>query len=174
MATKKQPLADEFLPPNYKLPEGSGYLKFAQGKTKFRFLSSLVTGWEYWRNSSEGKPEPVRSREEPKDTSDGQINEKSGKVDVRHFWSAVVWDYASESVVIAQITQKGIQKYITNLLNDSDWGNPKGYDIVVTREGEGLATKYSVSASPHKEVAPEVLVAYKDANIDLEKLMFEE
>lgn len=164
----KDPLADEFMPKGYELPEGSGYMKFAVGKNKFRILSSLVTGYEYWTKEDK----PVRSKEEPTDTSDGKVNPKSGKVDIQHFWAVVVWDYETESVKILTIKQKGIQKYILGLVNDPDWGSPKGYDLVVSKEGEGLSTKYTVTANPHKEMPAKVLEAYQEAAIDLEKEMF--
>lgn len=169
MTTKKQPLESEFLPEGYTPPESSGYLKFAQGKTKFRILSSPVVGWEYWNNSNK----PVRSKIEFTETPDIKVDPKTGKSNVSHFWAMVVYDYASESIKTLEITQKGIIKYITSLLNEADWGSPKGYDLVVTREGEGMATKYTVSASPHKPMSAEVLADYAKSNIDLEA-MFEE
>ena len=165
MATKKDPLADEFAPAGYKLPSNSSYMKFTQGKNKFRFLSSLVTGYEYWNTDNK----PVRSREEPTDTSDGK-EEEDGKVRVNHFWAAVVYNYQTEAIETLQITQKGIMKYITGLLNDPEWGSPKNYDIVVTREGEGLGTKYTVAANPHKELDPAIKEAYEDCGIDLNAL----
>ncbi len=38
------------------------------------------------------------------------------------------------------------------LFDNEDWGEPQGYDITVTREGEKLETKYSVQPSLHKEL----------------------
>ena len=173
MAQKRDPLADEFLPKGYELPDTSSFMKFVAGKNKFRILSSLVTGYEYWKMNEEGKDVPVRSREMPEDTSDGKVNPKSKKVDVNHFWLVAVWNYATESVQTLEITQKSIQKYILGLVNDPDWGKPQGYDIVVTKEGEGMSTKYTVAANPHKELPAEILEAYEKAGIDLNSV-FEE
>jgi hypothetical protein len=171
MALKKG--TDKFLPDGYELPAGNSFMKFVAGKNKFRILSSLVTGYEYWKTGEDGKDRPVRSKEAPVDTSDGKKNEKSGKVDVNHFWAVVVYDYATESIRLLEITQKGIQKYILELVNNPDWGAPQGYDIVVTKEGEGLLTKYSTSASPHKAMSPDIIAEYEKSGITAESL-FEE
>lgn len=166
MAKKADSLEDEFLPEDYKLPESAEFMKMLPGKNKFRVLSSLVTGYLYWTQENK----PVRSKEPPTDTSDGKIEPASGKVKVSHFWAMVVYNYATESIQTLEITQKGIQKYITGLLNDEAWGSPKKYDLVVTREGDGLATKYTVAANPHKEVPANILEMYEAAGIDLQKM----
>lgn len=140
-------------------------MKFTQGKNKFRILSPLTVGYEYWNTDNK----PVRSREMPTDTSDGKV-EEDGKVRVNYFWAVVVYNYQTEAIETLQLTQKGIQKYVTGLLNDAEWGDPRNYDLVVTREGEGLSTKYTVSASPHKELDPAIKEAYESADIDLNQL----
>lgn len=170
MAAKEKTLEDEFLPKDYKLPESNSFMKFVAGKNKFRIMSKLTTGYEYWRTGEDGKDRPVRSVEAPTDVSDGKPNEKTGKVDVNYFWAVVVWDYASESLRILEITQKGIQKYILGLVNDPDWGAPQGYDLVVTKEGDGLNTKYTVAANPHKEMDPEIVAEYEASGLSAESL----
>jgi len=158
-------LEDEFLPDGYEMPDDSTFMKFVNGKNKFRVLSSLVTGYEYWK-TEDGKDIPVRSKDKPTDVSDGKINPKTGRVDVNHFWHIIVWNYASKSVQELTITQKGIQKYILGLVNDPDWGKPQGYDLIVTKEGEGLLTKYTVSGTPPKEAAKEIVDAYAAYEFD--------
>src|SRR3990167_2091808 len=130
--TKKQPLADEFLPKDYELPASNSFMKFTVGKNKFRILSPLNTGFEYWTEENK----PVRSKTPFEETPNAKVNEE-GKVNINHFWAVVVYNYATEAIQILEITQKGIQKYILGLVNDSDWGKPQGYDLVVTREGDG-------------------------------------
>ncbi len=167
MATKKN---DDFFPKDYKLPESNSFMKFVAGKNKFRIMSSLTTGFEYW--TSEDKP--VRSREPFTETPDIKVDPKTGKdTNINHFWAVVVWNYNAEALQLLEITQKGIQKYILNLVNDPDWGKPQGYDIVVTRDGDGLSTKYTVAANPHKDMDPEIVAAYEASDLDPESL-FEE
>lgn len=165
MAAKEKSLEDEFAPKDYKLPEGNSFMKFVQGKNKFRIMSKLTTGYEYWNKDNK----PVRSREMPIDTSDGK-EEEDGKVRVNHFWAVVVYNYATESLQLLEITQKGIQKYVLGLVNDPDWGAPQGYDLVVTREGDGLNTKYTVAANPHKEMDPEIVAEYEASGLTAESL----
>lgn len=165
MATKKDPLAGEFAPADYKLPESNSFMKFVTGKNKFRILSPLTVGYEYWTNENK----PVRSKEPFEDTPNGKLDEE-GKVRINHFWAVVVYNYATDTIQILEITQKGIQKYILGLVNDPDWGKPQGYDIVVTREGEGLATKYTVAANPHKEMDPEIIEEYVKSGVTAESL----
>lgn len=169
MATKKDPLASEFAPKDYKLPESNSFMKWQSGKNRFRIMSKLTTGYEYWQTGPDGKDKPVRSREPFTETPGGR-EDVDGKVKVSHFWAVVVYNYASESLQLLEITQRGIQKYITNLLNEADWGSPNGYDLVVTKEGEGLSTKYSVSANPHKEMDPEIVAEYEASGLTAESL----
>ena len=168
MATKKQPLEDEFLPKDYKLPDSNSFMKFVQGKNKFRIMSLLTTGYEYW--TAENKP--IRSKTPFDETPNGKLNDE-GKVNVNHFWAVVVYNYAAEALQLLEITQKGIQKYILGLVNDPDWGKPQGYDLVVTREGEGLATKYTVAANPHKDMSADIVAEYEKSDMTPESL-FEE
>ena len=167
--TKKDPLADEFLPTGYELPASNSFMKFIAGKNKFRILSPLTTGYEYWTTDNK----PVRSKLEFLETPNIKVDPKTGKSSINHFWAVVVYNYATESIQLLEITQKGIQKYVISLVNDPDWGKPQGYDLVVTKEGDGLATKYTVAANPHKDMPADVLEEYAKSGITAESL-FEE
>lgn len=156
---------EDFLNEDYKLPDSSGYMKFVQGKNKFRILSSPVTGFEYW--TTENKP--VRSREKFTETPNIKV-EKGGKSNITHFWALIVYNYQLEEVQILEITQKGILKYILELSKDPAWGSPKGYDLVVNRSGEGLATKYTTTANPHSKLSPEITEKFEKSEIDLNTL----
>lgn len=157
---------DDFMSPDYKLPESAEFMKLLPGRNRFRVLSSLVTGYLYWDESNKPHRSPVPFEETP----GIKIDAKTGKGNIQHFWAVVVWNYATESIQTLELTQKGIQKYITELLNDPEWGSPKKYDLVVTREGDGLATKYTVAANPHKDVPANILEMYEAADIDLQKM----
>jgi len=119
-------------------------MKFLEGKNKFRVLAPATIGFEYWVDE-EGKRKPVRHR----DFMDVP-NEFKGEC--KHFWAFPVWNYNEGKVQILEITQKGIMATMTVLSLDEEWGNPTGYDIIVTREGSGLETEYSVVPVPHKEL----------------------
>lgn len=158
-------IEDDFMPKGYRLPDSNSFMKFVTGKNKFRIMSPLTTGYEYWTEDNK----PVRSKEPFTETPNAKVDE-NGKVSINHFWAVVVWNYATESLQILEITQKGIQKYILGLVNDPDWGKPQGYDLVVTREGDGLNTKYTVAANPHKEMDAEIVAAYETSDMTPESL----
>jgi len=153
---------DNFFPDaEYKIPETSNYMKFVEGDNKFRVLSSAIVGYEYFNKDMK----PVRSRtpfdETPDIKKDGRVN---------HFWAFVVWNYKAERIQILELTQKGIMKFIQALVKNPKWGNPKGYDITVTRQGSGLDTEYTFVADPHSEIAESIALAYEKKVIDLEAL----
>lgn len=157
-------MSDTFLPEGYKAPS-KGYMKLQEGDNLFRILSSAIVGYEYWNNENK----PIRSRTPFKTTPDIKI--KDGKPDpIKHFWAFCVWNYATDAVEILQLTQSSIKDNIQNLVQDADWGDPKKYDIKVSRTGSGLSTEYSVSPKPHKEVALEIKSAYEAKTIKLEAL----
>lgn len=157
---------DIFLPEDYEIPNAStGYMKFKQGENKFRVLDSAVIGWEAW-NEVDGSPVPVRK------TMDDPfiVTELDDPDTLRHFWAFPIYNYQEERVQILEITQKGIMRSLKALVSDDDWGDPKQYDIVVTREGEGMETQYQTNPKPKKEIDKGILKFYKDLNINMQAL----
>lgn len=138
---------DDFLPQDYVAPSTGGqYLKLEKGDTRFRFVSSPITGW-VWFTDEGGKKEVHRIKAtDPKPLA--QFKPK-------HFWAAVVYDYAAESFKILEIKQATVQAAILGFNKNPKWGNPKEYDICVTRTGDGIeTTAYNVMPEP-KTSAPE-------------------
>lgn len=151
-----------FLPNDYTLPvSGGNYTKLDQGETKLRILSDAITGYEYWNTENK----PVRSDQYPGDTPDIREDSKP-----KHFWAMVVYNYSTKTVQIWQVSQKSIQNSLLNLVQDSDWGSPKDYDIKIKREGEGLDTRYQLSPSPKSKVSEDITRAYEAKPVDLKKL----
>jgi hypothetical protein len=68
------------------------------------------------------------------------------------------------------ITQASIQGPIEDLVANEDWGDPREYDLTITKKGEGLETEYSVQPSPQKPVPTEAHAAYRAVKIDLDAL----
>jgi hypothetical protein len=89
----------------------------------------------------------------------------------KHFWACAVWNYEANSVQIWQINQRTIQEAIMNLINDADWGDPREYDLKITRTGDALETKYTVSPKPKKELPEAAKFEFELMNIKLEKLL---
>lgn len=140
---------NDFLPTGYAVPETeSSYLKLKDETTTLRILSSAVIGWMYWNTDDK----PIRSRTPFEGTPYNIRLEKNGQPErIKHFWAFLVWDYKSKSVKIMELTQKTLMAPIEALVKNPKWGTPKGYDITITKKGEGLNTEYSVVPEPHSE-----------------------
>jgi len=160
-------MIDNFFPTeDYKIPNTSNFLnKLPQGETTIRVMSPAIIGYAYFTKDNK----PVRSREafeeRPSDIKDdGKIN---------HFWAFVVYHYEDEKFKVFEVSQKTIQTPLKALIDNSKWGNPKGYDITITRKGTTMNdTEYSVMPNPHSEVSDEIKSGYAKLNINLEN-MFE-
>lgn len=152
-----------------KLEKPSNYFRFEVGANKFRPLDSMITGWEGWKTHPDGSKKPVRFRTDAKIPMDSVDDPH----EVKPFFAFPVWNYKHEVIQILEITQKGIQKSIKALVRNKDWGSPvgvDGYDITVTREGEGMDTEYSVAPSPHKKIDEGIMQVYRDMKIRLDAL----
>lgn len=136
-----------FLPTNYSMPESEGnYFKLKKGENRFRILSSAITGWEYWTTDKK----PVRSVEAWEEVpADAKRNEKGAFQ--KHFWAFVVYNYEAKKPQIMELTQKSIMGAIEAYVENKKWGDPKQYDLVVTRTGDGMETEYTTIAEPHSE-----------------------
>jgi hypothetical protein len=155
-----------FLPNDYQAPKLSsgGYTKCLKGDTILRFLGNPITGWEWWE-SMHGTEKPGRVSN-MRDIQDEHATQKA-----KHFWACAVWNYEANSVQIWQINQRTIQEAIMNLINDADWGDPREYDLKITRTGDALETKYTVSPKPKKELPEAAKFEFELMNIKLDKLI---
>jgi hypothetical protein len=156
-----------FLPSTYeKIPTTSNYMKFQDGDNNFRVLSSAVVGFEYWTTDNK----PVRAKEPWNTIPDDIKFDEDGNFRVNHFWAFAVYNYDEKRIQILEITQKKVMKAIKALVDNPKWGDPKGYDISVTRSGKGFETDYVTMPSPHSVLSPEIEQLYKNVTINLEAL----
>ena len=143
-----------FLPNDYKDPSSvSNYMKFADGQNKIRILTDPLMGWEYWVEEN-GKRKPER-REKFEDVPQEYRNPVDPSDKVKFFWVIGVWNYAESRFQILELTQVSIRKIIENLYKDEAWGDPKEYDITITKSGEGFDTEYTTVPNPPKPFAKE-------------------
>ncbi|MBP9698118.1 MAG: hypothetical protein KBD65_02930 [Candidatus Moranbacteria bacterium] len=156
-----------FLPQEGRAPkENGGYLKLIEGSIKFRVVSDAVFGYEYWNNEKK----PVRLHEQPRTKPADIRTEEDGSYSVKHFWAFKVLDRNDGMVKIFEITQNGIKRDIEALLDNSDWGNPTGYDITIVGTGKGMERRYTVQPSPHKPLTEEETKQVARTEVDLEAL----
>lgn len=159
-----------FLPDHYDPPQSSGYMKLATGKNRFRVLSPAIVGNVFWKTNGANLM-PVRRRIGEKiEASELETNDRGEREAVKHFWAFVVWNYATNAVQILEVTQATVRSAIFALSDSEEWGDPAGYDLVVTRSGEGLNTEYQVQPTPARPVDPGIVRAYQVMGINLDAL----
>ena len=157
-----------FLPKDYEVNSGgSDFFKLKNGDNKFRIISDAIVGKEGWKDN---KPFRRGGTDAEIDPSEVDTDAKSGKPKINDYLACYVYSHDEGKVMIASFTQVGIKKAIAEYAADEDWGHPSGYDITVTRTGEGLATKYSVKPSVPKPLKADVQKAVDEAakTFDLE------
>jgi hypothetical protein len=159
-----------YFPKEYSIPKSSDnsrYTKFEEGKTRFRVLSNPLLGFEYWNEDKK----PVRSLNKFESIPEDAKLDAEGKFKQRHFWAMKVYNYNTSQVEVLEITQKTIQTTILAYAENEDYGDPRTYDITVTRQGEKMETNYSVIASPPKEAIKQVTDADLETPVNLQALL---
>jgi hypothetical protein len=163
-------MASTFLPPDYEVTSSDGhYMKFQKGENRFRILDSPIIGLEYW--SIQNKPVRLHKGDQI-DIGDIRIEESGEKKMPKEFWALPVWNYAAKSVQVLEITQKFLLKAITELSRNSKWGNPREYDLVVAKTGDGMSTEYGMIPDPKESLEVEAATAWaevqkKGFNLDM-------
>lgn len=154
-----------FFPEQINTEAVSRYTKLGKGKTKVRFFDKPMFGYETWLEI-DGKRTPKRFE------LDEEIKQSDmGPDGVKQFMAIKVYNYNEKAIQILQITQKTILKALKEYSENEDYGNPTGYDIEITKTGEGMKTAYSVIASPPKEVSEEVAKAAEETVVELDALL---
>ena len=161
---------NDFLPKGTSIPKGeSNYMRLSEAENKFRVLSSAVVGYELW---VEGKPLRMRVNEfTSEQLAKADMNKFTGKRKTpQYFWSFVVYNYQTQKIEILEVTQVTVMRGIEDFLNDSDYGDPKTYDLTVIRDEAGDRVEYRVKAKPPKKLDEGITKAYEDMNINLNAL----
>lgn len=163
-------MVDKFLDDNYEVPSTSNYMRYQDGVNRIRIMSSPILGSLYWTEDSKGGRKPVRLKLDQPITVDEIAKQGGDPASLKHFWAMVVWNYQDERIQILEITQKSIQQKIRGLAKDTDWGNPKNYDIVISKSGKSLTTKYEVQPKPAKPLEASISKLFKETYINLDAL----
>ncbi len=155
----------------YELPVAdSQFMQLEDGDNTFRILSKPVMGYEYWTTENKPKRSKVNWDVTPADI---RKDPKGKDTKVKHFWSFLVYNYATKSVQSLEITQTTIMKAMKALIENPKWGSPEKYDVTINKTGKDLLTKYAVVPNPHTALTPEIEKALAGTDIDLESI-FEE
>ena len=177
-----------FLPDDYKPLQSSagGYIKLQPGENKIRCIANLrelsanytpvspddkptvirgMIGWST-KIGDDGKPARQPHRLRPGDAIDNPEFDEPAK----EFWAMIIYNYALEVAQIWDIPQKSIRDQLVSLGQDDDWGDLRTFPISVTRTGEGLETRYSVTPKPKSEISDEIKEAINAGPINLNEL----
>lgn len=165
----------DFFQPGFKEPTQSNYMSFVDGENTFRVLGSGITGWEWWddviREDGTTGRKPIRVREDETINPYELPVDKNGEaVQVKYFWAFPVWNYADQRVQILEVKQKKVRASMTALVNNKKWGDPKTYDICVTKSGQGLETDYITSPEPKEPLDSKIVEKYEATKINLQAL----
>lgn len=156
-----------FLPQGYEPPASGNYMKFKLGENRIRIITDAIVGNVFW-SGSEGDRKPVRRRlNEVIEASELGIH-NGEREKVKHFWAFGVW--ADGAVRILEVTQAGIRDSIESLCMSSDWGDPKGYDLLITKKGSGLDTTYTVMPGQKSPLPADAQKAIAETPLNLDAL----
>ena len=146
-----------FLPKGYQLPDKSKqFMKLAVGDNVIRMLTHPLLGFVFFNEDNK----PVRRPADMGDFTPHELTDLKAKKDdsgnfegSRHFWMMLVWSRKDKAPKVLEITQISILKPLYGIINDPDWGDPRDFDINISRIGTGKNdTEFTVTPKPHKPV----------------------
>ena len=156
------------------------------GSVRFALLDDQpLEFYEVWGESGEGKLRPFRFADTPTQ-EDAEIemgneftrrmNRDGTGVEPAKFGIAVpVFDHEAQEVKILQATQKGIIKEFDKISQMEDYSDLLAWDFVLSREGTGLKTEYSLRVVPRKKGTNPLIEAtfaeQKEKGFDIKELM---
>ena len=158
----------------------SGYLSASKltdgGQMRFAIVSeSPLEYWTIW-GEMDGQKKPFRFPDVPSpsdveiELGDFKQREKldgSGLEQPKFAISLFVFDYASESIKVLELTQKGLIKELDQVSQEEDYANLSEWDFTITRTGLQLNTEYKLRPAPRKKGFDEKIAeAWSDAQKD--------
>ena len=134
-------------------------------EVRVRFLGGGITGFEAWTVDNK----PIRWETKPEELP-SNIKQQEGYQTIKRFIAGVVYDYSADDFRILQITQKTLMDQLFKFISDEDYGDPTGYDIKISKSGEGKKTEYSLVAAPPKAVKAELRERFTNFKCDLPRI----
>lgn len=162
-----------FLPQDFESPQTVGqYLKLKDWESvKLRILTDPIFFWEFW---SEDKT-PIRVPYEQDmilQTPKEARKDQQGKF----VWAMAVYNYNLSKVQIWSPSQAKFKNELEKMAKDPDFGDPKTYDIKISRKGTMMETEYSIAPLMKAENMQEMDfdIVWEAALIKLENLLTNE
>ena len=147
---------------------GGNYMKLQAGANQFRIVGSgddggVIQGMLGWANNDDGSRRPFRWKVD--EAPPRNFEEKP-----KEFIAMLVWNYKESRIQILELTQAGLKRELVTLAKDEEWGDPRKYDISITKSGEKLETTYAMTPKPHKKRGDEINEAVKNLKVNLAAL----
>lgn len=149
--------------------KSSSFYALEVGQNKFRIVSDFAWGYKFnFKNKAEG---------EAKGHPFYKLNAKEvdeNRIKLVLTACMVVYDYQEKTLKPFNIQQKNILNAIKAYVDNPKFGEPTGYDLVISKKGEGKETRYTVIADPPENPSAEVLVAIEGATINVQNAYINE
>lgn len=137
-----------------------------EGEKRLRFFGAGITGFGAWTIDKK----PIRWEAKPDELPSNLAPDMSGKISLRRFIAGLVYDYEAGDFKILEITQRTLMDQLFKFVKDEDYGDPTGYDIKISKTGQGKDTEYSLLASPPRPVTKEIAAAHGEVRCNLRAL----
>lgn len=148
-----------------------GLAKAENGEHKIRILGNPINGWLDWlveppaEKGGKDQWTPIRTK-----ATDKRPPLSSAR-DPVPFWSMVIWNYNLNRILIWDLTQSSIIKKLKELHKSENFGDPKNYDLVVTKTtSHNGKISYDVMPLPPAKVNERIKEFYAKTPIRLEAL----
>ena len=150
---------------------GGNYMKLQAGANQFRIVGSgddkpnpgFIQGMLGWANNDDGSRRPFRWKVD-------EVPPRNFEEEPKEFIAMLVWNYKESRIQILELTQAGLKRELVTLAKDEEWGDPRKYDISITKSGEKLETTYAMTPKPHKKRGDEINEAVKNLKVNLAAL----
>lgn len=154
---------------------GSGFFVTQPGQNKILVLDDAIAGYQYWTEQGVKRSrdvfEDTPGIKQRKDDKTGEMKDEKQQ----YFWAFPIYNYATKSVEVYQVTQKGVRDQLAAYQANEAWGDPTGkYSLTIDKSGSGLETKYNVVANPDKndEAFTAIMEEYKASPVDVDEMFF--
>lgn len=137
-----------------------------EGEKRVRFVGAGITGFSAWTVDKK----PIRWEQLPEQLPSNIAPDMGGRVSAKRFIAGLVYDYEKQDFKILEITQRTLMDQLFKFMKDDDYGDPTGYDIKISKTGEGKSTEYSLVAAPPKPLAKDIAAALENVNCNLNAL----
>lgn len=127
------------------------------GENTLRILSEGLLSCRYWIKEYDSEKEETKSKDVfvPPSQSKNIDHE-----DWDYCYSYFVWNYKANKIQIFHCTKKTINQAIDSLIKKPKWGDPKKYDICISKvqktSNNPLSINYSVVGIPPEPLDPEI------------------